>query len=69
MKRIYFVRHGETNGNVGGYWQGPQEPLNVRGLQQADVVAERAKGLYLGCPEFELRPGCSPESRLGQKLI
>lgn len=45
MKKIYFVRHGETGGNVGGYWQGPQEPLNPRGLQQADVVAMRAQGL------------------------
>ena len=45
MKRIYFVRHGETNGNIGGYMQNPGEPLNEHGLRQADVVAERVKGL------------------------
>jgi broad specificity phosphatase PhoE len=47
MKTIYFVRHGETAGNVGGFWQGPDEPLNPRGMGQADVVAERAKNLTI----------------------
>lgn len=45
MKRIYFVRHGETGGNISGYMQSPQEPLNEHGLRQADVVGERVKGL------------------------
>jgi len=47
MKTVYFVRHGETNGNVGGYWQGPNEPLSPVGLQQADVVASRAKNITI----------------------
>lgn len=45
MKRIYLVRHGETEGNLGGYWQGPEEPLNAKGLVQADLVAERIAGI------------------------
>jgi len=47
MKRIYFVRHGETEGNIGGFWQGPQQSLNATGFVQADKVAVRAKGLVL----------------------
>jgi broad specificity phosphatase PhoE len=47
MKTIYFVRHGETAGNVGGFWQTGEEPLNPRGLEQADRVAERAKNITI----------------------
>ena len=47
MKTVYFVRYGETSGNVGGYWQGPEEPLNLRGLEQADRVANRAKNITI----------------------
>jgi len=45
MKRVYFVRHGETNGNLGGFWQGPEEPLNEKGRHQANVVATRAQNI------------------------
>lgn len=44
-KRIYFVRHGETDANVDLLLQGPDEPLNERGLKQAEVIAERSKGI------------------------
>jgi probable phosphoglycerate mutase len=39
--RIFLVRHGETDANVAGVWQGGQgdDPLNERGLQQSAAVA------------------------------
>jgi broad specificity phosphatase PhoE len=43
MKKVYFVRHGETSGNLGGFWQSPQEPLNEKGRNQAAALADRFK--------------------------
>lgn len=39
--QIFLVRHGETDANVAGVWQGGQgdDPLNERGLQQSAAVA------------------------------
>ena len=40
--RLLLVRHGETDANVAGIWQGATDhPLNERGLAQARAVAER----------------------------
>ncbi len=47
MKRVYLVRHGETVGNHGGYFQDESTPLNERGHAQAQVVAERLKTLSI----------------------
>ncbi|OGG52722.1 hypothetical protein A2851_03930 [Candidatus Kaiserbacteria bacterium RIFCSPHIGHO2_01_FULL_53_29] len=41
MKTIYFVRHGETEGNTGKLFQGADTPLTQRGLDQARTVASR----------------------------
>jgi broad specificity phosphatase PhoE len=41
MKKIYLVRHGETNANAMAYVPGKAEPLNERGIEQASVLAER----------------------------
>lgn len=41
MKTVYFVRHGESEGNVGDRQQAPESPLNTEGLLQAQKVAER----------------------------
>jgi probable phosphoglycerate mutase len=38
---ILLVRHGETNGNAARVVQGPEVPLNERGVQQAARLAER----------------------------
>lgn len=43
MKKIYFVRHGESTGNSGTFRQGPDTPLSDLGIQQAQFVAERLK--------------------------
>jgi len=45
MKTIYFVRHGQTEGNTGKLFQGPDTPLTERGLEQARIVAERCTKL------------------------
>jgi probable phosphoglycerate mutase len=39
--RLFLVRHGETDANVAGVWQGGQsdDPLNDRGQQQSAAVA------------------------------
>ena len=43
MKLIYFVRHGESNANVG--IQGSTNPLTEKGLEQAKTVANRFKNI------------------------
>ena len=43
MKRIYFVRHGETNNNAGNLSQDSTAPLSENGVKQAKYIAERLK--------------------------
>ena len=38
---IFIVRHGETHGNASRLIQGPETPLNERGIAQAEALAER----------------------------
>ncbi|TSC86568.1 MAG: alpha-ribazole phosphatase [Parcubacteria group bacterium Gr01-1014_8] len=45
MKTIYFVRHGETEGNKGHFFQGPDTPLTDKGRAQAAFIAERVSKL------------------------
>jgi len=41
---IYFVRHGETDYNLNGITQGQLDiPLNKRGIEEAEAVAEKLK--------------------------
>lgn len=47
MKKIYFVRHGETDGNLGSFWQGPDQPLNDEGRRQASLLARRIENLKI----------------------
>jgi probable phosphoglycerate mutase len=42
---ILLVRHGETNGNAARVVQGPEVPLNERGVHQAARLAERLLAL------------------------
>lgn len=41
MKKVYFVRHGETVGNVAGYSQLPETELSDGGHAGAAALAER----------------------------
>ncbi|MCS6798728.1 MAG: histidine phosphatase family protein [Myxococcota bacterium] len=43
--RLLLVRHGETEANVAGRWQGQGDsPLSARGEQQARALAARLRG-------------------------
>lgn len=45
MKQIYFVRHGEAEGNLNKTAQTPKTPLTERGHAQAKTVAARVASL------------------------
>ena len=45
VKKIYFIRHGESEGNKGPIRQNAETPLNEKGRMQAQVVATRCKNL------------------------
>lgn len=47
MKTVYFVRHGESDGNAGLVFQGLETPLTERGRQQAVQIAERCAKLEI----------------------
>ena len=41
MKTIYFVRHGESEGNIGDVWQDGVAPLTQHGRAQAGLLGDR----------------------------
>ena len=43
-KSFFFVRHGETDGNHARIFQTAEQPLNARGLAQAEAASEALKG-------------------------
>jgi broad specificity phosphatase PhoE len=43
-RRIYLIRHGETDSNAGRVVQVPSDPLSRRGMAQAARLAERIAG-------------------------
>jgi probable phosphoglycerate mutase len=45
MKKIYLVRHGESEENIGGVMQGGPTPLSPKGHEQAQFIAQRATKL------------------------
>lgn len=48
MTRLVLIRHGETDWNLQGRWQGQSDtPLNDRGRAQAQAMAEGQRGLPL----------------------
>lgn len=49
MKRIFFVRHGQAEGNIGPIRQSSDAPLTKKGMEQAKIITERLSNL-----DFEL---------------
>jgi broad specificity phosphatase PhoE len=47
MKKVYFVRHGETEGNVGKFFQTHDTPLTKKGHEGAKAIAERLQYLKI----------------------
>jgi broad specificity phosphatase PhoE len=48
MARLILIRHGETDWNVEGRWQGHADvPLNARGRAQAESIAQSLTGAGL----------------------
>jgi len=46
MKRLYFIRHGLSQGNIDGVWSGTIDtPLSPLGKQQAKLAGRKAKDL------------------------
>jgi alpha-ribazole phosphatase len=46
VTHLYLIRHGETDWNIEGRWQGQADvPLNARGLQQAAQTAAALTGI------------------------
>jgi probable phosphoglycerate mutase len=43
-ERFFFVRHGETDGNHARIFQTAEQPLNARGLAQAEAASEALMG-------------------------
>lgn len=42
--KVYLVRHGETEGNVGNFYQTEETPLTPHGIEQAKKIAKRLRG-------------------------
>lgn len=44
-KIVYFVRHGQSEGNATPVFQSPDSPLSEKGKKQAELIAERVSKL------------------------
>lgn len=68
---IFFIRHGETDWNAQGRYQGRQDiPLNARGQEQADANGPLMRGLL---QQHDFQPGdfdwyMSPLSRTRETM-
>ena len=48
MKKIYLIRHGESEGNVKLEWQGEDSSLTEKGQQQAQLAGARLASASVG---------------------
>ncbi len=47
MKKIYFVRHGQSEGNAGNIRQITETPLTELGVKQSEFIADRIRTLSI----------------------
>ena len=47
MKKIYFVRHGESEGNASPVRKGVMSSLSEKGKEQAKSIAQRCTGIHI----------------------
>ncbi len=48
MMDIYLIRHGQTDANVSGIYQGNMDvPLNAKGVKQAELIAWRLRNMAI----------------------
>jgi len=47
MKTVYFVRHGESEGNIADTWQDSSAALTLHGRRQAGLLADRLSGISI----------------------
>ncbi|MEI6400195.1 MAG: histidine phosphatase family protein [bacterium] len=47
MKKIYFVRHGQSEGNAGNIRQMTETPLTELGIKQSEFIADRIRTLSI----------------------
>ena len=45
MKTVYFIRHGQSEGNIGSAYQTADSPLTEKGQKQAAIIADRCARL------------------------
>lgn len=47
MKRVYLVRHGESEGNIGLLRQGSSTPLSEAGKKQVEAITKRFENISI----------------------
>jgi broad specificity phosphatase PhoE len=69
MTRLCLLRHGQTDWNVEGRWQGhADQPLNSIGLEQvAQITRELAANHFAGIYSSDLRRACVMAQAIAQK--
>lgn len=69
MKTIYFVRHGESEGNASDRYQLDSSSLSERGREQAKQIAERASRLTVDSLISSTMPRASETAHIISKEI
>jgi broad specificity phosphatase PhoE len=67
---LYLTRHGETDWNAAGRWQGHTDiPLNAKGRTQAEAVADTLRGVGLsGIVSSDLSRAYETARIVGERL-